>query len=568
MKTRGMLSCRPLPVCALVLTLLSCAPFTQPDHYGGSQQTGNPVAGILYNSDGTRARNATVMFVPADYDPYGHTGNGSIDSAVTNDTGGYTMGYLSPAMYNVFGKGPGGKSYRDSITVKVAAAPSLLFDTLKAPGSIRGVVQLQPGADARTVFIIFTGAPVLKMPSDVYGNFMIDSLAAGAYKARLLTTLPDYEVMDTSFTITSGVDSVLPDTLKLHYSGIPVPQGLRIEYDTMKQIVTVIWNRPKTGTVVQGYTVYRKRSDSAAFVDIKDGVTDTCYNDSTGVQDRTYEYRVAAADTTTTGAMSAGASVTLASALLLTDSIVSPMINSSQAHNFFVGKDTTIYIAVAGLRNYIRVLSKTGDSINAIGDGVIRQVSDMALDSKENLFAVDPDNSMIFKFLKNGQLVSSWPVTIPTAITIDSMDNVYVIFLNGRGILKLDTAGQHVDSVTFGSGTDEVHFAVAPDGKIFVGRLATNTITAYDANLSATGSFQLMAEGHPQIELQGIDKNGNLYLRYVRSVQPDLEFRVFNSSGSYLAKVQPQRGGDFGRISGNRLYLMGQSGLSIYSVPF
>jgi len=442
-------------------------------------------------------------------------------------------------------------------------------DTLGAPGSIRGVVRLQPGDDARTVFMLFLGTNIWATPDDSTGRFTAANMAGGTYRVRILTTLDLYVPKDTVLSVTAGKVDTLPHDIVLQYTGIPVPNGLKISYDTLKQIVTLTWNKPTTGRTVAGYDIYRKRQDSTSFVKIAGVVADTVYKDSTAIQDQTYEYRVTMMDSNgTEGVKSAAVSIKVVGALILTDSIISPMINSSQAHAFIIDKDSTIYVAVAGPVNFVRVLSRTGDSINAIGEGVIRQVYDIALGTKGDLFVVDPDNSMVFRFLPNGQLISSWPVSVPTAIAIDSADNTYVVFSNGLGILKFDAAGQHVDSVTLGSVASETHLAIAPDGRVFVGRLATNSITVYDGQLSTVNSFQIIAENHLLIDLQGIDRNGNLYVRYVRNVQPDLEYRIFNASGAYVAKLQTPDGGDFSRILGSRLYLMSQKGISIYSITF
>ena len=86
-------------------------------------------------------------------------------------------------------------------------------------------------------------------------------LAEQGHRVRLLTTTPNYLVMDTSFTVTSGITTTLPP-IQLRYNGIPVPAGLHIQYDTMKQIVTLIWNKPTTGTKIKGYTVFRGNADS------------------------------------------------------------------------------------------------------------------------------------------------------------------------------------------------------------------------------------------------------------------------------------------------------------------
>ena len=99
--------------------------------------------------------------------------------------------------------------------------------------------------------------------------------------------------------VTAGKIDTLSSPIVMQYTGIPVPAGLKIQYDSMKEIVTLVWNRPTTGSPIKGYQVLRKNAaynvlPAAINAQI---VTDTTYKDSTGVQDSSYEYYVAAVDT-------------------------------------------------------------------------------------------------------------------------------------------------------------------------------------------------------------------------------------------------------------------------------
>jgi hypothetical protein len=292
---------------------------------GNVTQTGNPVASMVYNPDGSPAIHAKVYFYPVNYNP--HTGGlgktaVTIDSTITDTNGNYVE-MLDSGTYNILAKGDSGLAFQDSITVTRGDTVKPPADTLHAPGTIQGIVQLQPGDDARTVFILFMGTHTFTMPTDLIGNFTSDNMAAGHYSVRIITTTPNYKVLDTNLGVIAGTANVLPQPIVLQYTGIPVPTGLKINYDTLKQIVTLIWDKPINGRKVQSYTIYRKRSDSATFVNIKGGVTDTTNNDSTGVQDQTYEYRVAVVDTNTTeGTRSAGVQVLIAGMFTVADSIV------------------------------------------------------------------------------------------------------------------------------------------------------------------------------------------------------------------------------------------------------
>jgi hypothetical protein len=421
MKTKLIRTVALAATCAL--STLFC---NNPNGGNGSQTPNSLVAGVVFTSSGAPAANVRVRFYPVGYNP--HTGSfGKTTAAVaadsltvTTDASGRYNAPLDTGTYTIWDSGAAGLAYRDSIKItKGDTARST--DTLRAPGTLTGVVQMQGADEPRTVFIIFLGTNAVSLPLDTVGNFLITNLPQGSYHVRFLTTTPNYKVLDTSLSVTAGKIDTLASPIVMQYTGIPVPAGLKIQYDSMKEIVTLVWNRPTTGSPIKGYQVLRKNAaynvlPAAINAQI---VTDTTYKDSTGVQDSSYEYYVAAVDTgNEVGGMGGGVEVKIASKLNIIDSVFSPLINSSQTHGFNIGPDSSIYIAAAGLSNFIRVLSKNGDSIGAIGERIFGEVDDIAFDSKGNIYGADQNKNSIFKFSKSGQLLSTWPVNSPTAITL------------------------------------------------------------------------------------------------------------------------------------------------------
>ena len=100
--------------------------------------------------------------------------------------------------------------------------------------------------------------------------------------------------------------------------------GLKIVYDTLKQIVNLIWDKPINGRKVKGYNIYRRNVDSNTTIAAINLhlVTDTVYSDSTGTQDQTYEYSVAVMDTNNSeGVKSATVNIIMKSPFDLIDSI-------------------------------------------------------------------------------------------------------------------------------------------------------------------------------------------------------------------------------------------------------
>lgn len=211
------------------------------DPIAGGTETGDAI-GYLYNTNGTPAVNAKVFAIPSDHNPNPGSGRNDIiiDSTITNDNGEYSFDSLPGGYYNIYGDGDIGLSYNDSILINEDTSNSIPPDTLECAGSLRGVIRLQPGDDSRTVIILVFGTKAWTAPVDSIGNFTLASMAEGTYHVRILTTLDDYDPLDTNLIITSGVIDTLPDTIYLPFTGIPTPQGLTLAYDTLKQIVTLV----------------------------------------------------------------------------------------------------------------------------------------------------------------------------------------------------------------------------------------------------------------------------------------------------------------------------------------
>jgi hypothetical protein len=292
---------------------------------GNGTQIGNPVASMLYNPGGTPAKNAKVTFCPASYNP--KTGLAkmapTVDSTTTDTNGNYFI-TLNTGTYTVTASGDSGLAFTDSIIVIKTDTVRPNPDTLKPAGSIRGVVRLEEGGDPRTIFILFMGTRTFTWPDDQFGNFTSGAMAAGHYRVRLITTTPDYLPLDDTLTVNAGHDDTLADTIVLKYNGIPVPKNVRIVYDTLKQIVNLSWDSA-SANLVSSYNIYRRNvglNTILAMINTSP-VTGSSYRDTTGVQDSTYEYRVAAVNAgTMEGTKSAAVRVVIHPAFHLSDSIL------------------------------------------------------------------------------------------------------------------------------------------------------------------------------------------------------------------------------------------------------
>jgi hypothetical protein len=284
----------------------------------GGTDTGNPrVSGVLFNKDGSRARNALVRLIPADYNPRSGA-PASFDSAVTNDTGMYSFDSLPTNFYNVLGSGSSVVSFQDSVVIVSTTRTIVPSDTLKDPGSLKGVVRLQPTDDCRTVFLIVMGTTLWSVPGDSLGNFSLANLAEGEYRLRVISTLDQYLPLDTVFTIQAGKTTTLLDTIRLRYTGIPIPTGVRLAYDSLKHQVTLAWNRADS-VLAKGYCVYRSDVDeNTTFEQINRSlITDTVFVDSAMEDSTTYAYKICAVDKgDNKGKLSAGVRVRVGARLL------------------------------------------------------------------------------------------------------------------------------------------------------------------------------------------------------------------------------------------------------------
>ena len=260
---------------------------------GTGTQTGNPVTSMVYNPGGSPAANAKVSFYYYNNDPRPGQSTGPADSTITDSSGNYSI-TLDTGTYNVFAQGDSGLAFQDSIGASGGSSLHPPACTLKTPGTIGGIVELEQNGDPRTVYILFLGTYSYTTPDDASGGFISEPIAAGKYRVRILTTLPDYDVMDTSFIIRPGVDSLIPETLILKYKGIPTPENFVVSYDTLNETVILSWDMPDT-SLISGYNVYRsiKGQNFSLVTQTPLPDTQTAFQDNNGIViGNVYEYRV------------------------------------------------------------------------------------------------------------------------------------------------------------------------------------------------------------------------------------------------------------------------------------
>jgi streptogramin lyase len=489
---------------------------TTPDNIAGNaSQTGNPqVVGVIVNGSGNPVKGATVRLVPASFNPqmlpkrlakkpYLTTGQiqsallAAVDSTVTDSNGQYSFDTVDTGTYNVLADSGTAMAYEDSVTVEPDTQTTVPTDTLKASGSVRGVLRLHPGPDSRTVFLIALGTFAVTAPSDSTGNFAMANMAEGTYSIRILSTLDDYGVLDTTFAVTAGVDRVLEDTIALPYTGIPVPKGLTIAYDTLKQIVTLTWNAPTAGRAVKGYNVYRKHQDSTSFEKIAGVVTDTKFVDSTATEGQTYEYKVAAVDTNEEeGTRSGTASLEVVSAyemILQFGTQGTGPVDFDEPVSVSVDANGAIFIGDFQ-NDRVQKLSPSGAFISELTHSSFNWISGIKI-KDDKVYVVEQFSEGVAIFDTAGVYLKTIATSIglyhPCGIDVDARGNVYIV--DGSKVFKVDTTDALLDSLVLEGylhGPTNHGIAIDSSGRIWVA--SSSNIQAFDSSGSPLSTLPIV----------------------------------------------------------------------------
>lgn len=263
-----------LPLAAGLVQILSgCLSSTSidPDRSaGGSDEidtriavdrTGRPVAG------------ARIALVRAD----DSTGKPVALSATGKD-GTFPNFAVADGFYSVLLRDPGDSLGRfvDSVHVVSRKLPSGR-DTLLSLGSVRGVVRMATGDSPTSVDIGLLGTDIVTAPK-TDGTFKIELVPGGLYTLGAVTGLGGYGRLYKRIQVADGQNLVLPDTLVLPFTGLPIPAGLRVLQDATTGNVQVTWSRVVHPDLL-GYVLERVDGGATTFSRY---LTDTSWTDSLG----------------------------------------------------------------------------------------------------------------------------------------------------------------------------------------------------------------------------------------------------------------------------------------------
>lgn len=206
---------------------------------------------------------------------------------------------------------------------------------------------------------------------------------------------------------------------------------------------------------------------------------------------------------------------------------------------------------------YVEKRDNTGATLikswgsDGTANNAYKSPSAIAVDSAENVYILDAGNSRIQKTDKNGKFLKKWgskgsgngQFSFPSDLAIDSLGNVYVTDTGNSRIQKFDANGTF-KGIIGSAGTGDGQFnnlskiAVDSLNNIFVTDNLNNRVQKFDSAGIFLLKFGVNGTANSQFinpSAIATDKNGNVYIAdKTRRVQ------IFNSTGTFISKWSDQ----------------------------
>lgn len=399
-----------------------------------STQTGNGmIVGVIFNKDGSFAKNANVSLRKrsslADTSGTMLKKIVAIDTAttITNDSGKFVIDSIDTGTYVILSTdGTNNIALNDSVYVRCKDSMIIVpNDTLKPAGAIKGIIKLAERGDVRKVFVLAFGVDrFAKVNTD--GSFKMSALAEGKYSLRFISSLDNYGVLDLENISVQSSDTTNLDTINLPFTGIPTPKGIKVSYDTLKQIVSLAWNKLDS-SIVHSFNIYKRNIDSNTVLQRLNSnpIVDTIFLDSNGSQDQTYEYMIAAVDKNATeGTKRLAGQIKLIGAFKVQDTLAS---TSGTVGTFAFDSKGSIYLTNTTTKE-IEVYNSSGQKIRSWsrpGRSDFSRVNGMPPD---NLYIDKSDKIYLYTYY-DSIIIYDTSGTFIRAITgtIGSCEGMYVI---------------------------------------------------------------------------------------------------------------------------------------------
>jgi hypothetical protein len=466
----------------------------------------------------------------------------------TTSKGSYAINGVDTGLYVIEGiDSANNRALIDSVHVTDKnAGKDLGPDTLLPGGAIKGKIRLSEGGDPAKVLILAYGTDKLAWP-EPDGSFKVKNFAHGKYKLHIIPLLSEYNSLDTGAISVHSAETTDVGTLSLPFNGVPVPKNLSLSYDSLKQIVSLLWNTPASNKNFKGYTVFRRDIDSNNTLTAlsRTLLTDTVFFDSSAIQDRKYEYAVACVDTLgNTGKICQGTTVTITSVIKIVSFWGDPGAGQGQLSDpQKIAVDDSGYVFVVD-ESFKRVQKFTinGTFVTEFVDTFV-EIRGICTDTGGNVYVADRKNETVIKFSSSGTRLSSLPVTGLNAqdVTASASGDIFVLGESDAQnfIWKLGPFGNHLNYWQTGQAASSL--TIVPDSVVYA--CGNNEVNSYSANTGAlihSSAIPYSASAAKLFDL-AVSPGGNIIVTDIESDQ----IIVISASGGLLAK-----GGKFADLTG------------------
>lgn len=276
--------------CLVVAALLAGCDDPAGPQAGTNDETHTTITARVFLPDGsTPAVGAIVNLVPRD-------GVRASATGLVDDMGFPVMPKVPDGLYAMTASSGPLASWTDSIEVVAGRLRLDRDDTLQKAGSISGVVLLQPQHDPRTITVNVLGTDIWANVG-LDGRFKLPELGAGLLRLRLQTTVTEYTPLFQTVRLDVSQDTLLADTLRLPFTGIPVILGLQAANDSATGDILVAWRAADHPRLVD-YVVYRDSATAIGYSTTPYAATSqTSFRDTaakSASRPMAWKYRVAA----------------------------------------------------------------------------------------------------------------------------------------------------------------------------------------------------------------------------------------------------------------------------------
>ena len=191
------------------------------------------------------------------------------------------------------------------------------------------------------------------------------------------------------------------------------------------------------------------------------------------------------------------------------------------------------------------------------GNGYFNQPNGVAIDSSDNVYVVDVDNSRIQKFDCMGNFITKWgskgtgngQFKMPTGIAVDSTGNVYVTDWNIQRIQKFDSNGNYLTqwgSSGSGNGQFNQPLGITTDsaGNVYVADSGNHRIQKFDSKGNFLTKWNCSEVSTYPYDI-AVDSSNYVY------VADPITYQIykFDNVGNFIKKWDARKNSDEAQLS-------------------